>query len=410
MMSDRYGQSLRRLYERLPRGRSFGLSRMERACAAFGNPERKLRVVHVGGTNGKGSVSAFVASMLQAGGHSVGLYTSPHLNRYTERVRIGGEPIDDGVAADLIGEVLDSAEDLTFFEATTLVGFLAFARAGVEWAVLEVGLGGRLDATNVIPPPEVAAITRVSFDHMDVLGETLTDIATEKAGIIKPRSRVVVGKLHPHARAVVEARVAEVGATLEPLGDPEPEPGASLAYPRMAKYGTNLAVATTIARLLGVEAKAIGRGVEATVWPGRNELLHRGGRELTLLDCAHNPDGAVCLSNVIDPSLVGTSGARGVALVFGSIRGKNWKSVLDRLEQSVGHRFYARPPVSHACEPEAMAAYRPGMVCESVEDALARARRAVGAEGLVLVTGSVFVVGAARASLLGLKTDPPADA
>jgi dihydrofolate synthase/folylpolyglutamate synthase len=155
----------------------------------------------------------------------------------------------------------------------------------------------------------------------------------------------------------------------------------------------------------------MARGVENTVWPGRNELLHRNGHELTLLDCAHNPDGAVCLSHVIDASLLGGAATRSdVALVFGSIQGKNWKSMLDRLEHTAAHRFYVAPPVDNAEDPHQMASHVSGQVVETVAQAIDRARARVGSPGLVVITGSVFLVGAARALLLNLKSDPPANA
>lgn len=410
-MSRRLEDSLKRVYGLLPRGRSYGLERIVAACAEFGNPERAFQVIHVAGTNGKGSVCAFLAAMLKSSGVRTGLYTSPHLNRFAERIQIDGNPVDDDTLARFIDEVMDKNLDLTFFEVATLVAFLVFREAKVQTVVLEVGLGGRLDATNVVPAPQIAVITRVSFDHMAVLGNSLREIAIEKAGIIKQGSKVVTGRLHPDARAVVEARAAEVGAEILPLGDPEPFPGAQLAYPRMAMFGSNLAVAMTAARALGLDPQAMARGVENTVWPGRNELLHRNGHELTLLDCAHNPDGAVCLSHVIDASLLGGAATRSdVALVFGSIQGKNWKSMLDRLEHTAAHRFYVAPPVDNAEDPQQMASHVSGQVVESVSAAIDRARARVGPQGLVVITGSVFLVGAARALLLNLKSDPPANA
>ena len=409
-MSRNPQQSLQRLYGLLERGRQFGLERMQAACAAFGNPERSFRAIHVAGTNGKGSVCAFTASMLRAQGATVGLFTSPHLNRFAERIQIDGVPLADEVLGRLIDEVLDRDLDLSFFEAAAMIGFLAFREAKVDWAVLEVGLGGRLDATNVIPAPVIAAITRVSFDHMDMLGNSLSEIAREKAAIIKAGSKVVVGRLHPDAMAEVERRCTEVGAELLPLGEAEPYQGAQLAYPRIAMYGTNLAVATTIARALGISPDAMALGVETAVWPGRNELLHRSGQELTLLDCAHNPDAAVCLSHIIDSSLAGGAGTRGdVALVFGATQSKNWKSMLDRLEHSAAHRFYVAPPVSRAVDPAEMVKHYPGRIFSDVGRAIEGARAKVGPQGLVVVTGSCFLVGAARAVLLNLETDPPAD-
>lgn len=402
--------SLKRLYALIPRGRKLGLERMQAACARFGNPERSFTAVHIAGTNGKGTVAAFVASMGRAAGLRVGLYTSPHLQRFAERITVDGGPIEDAALVPLLNRVMDAAPDLTFFEVSTLAAFLAFREAKVQLAVLEVGLGGRLDATNVIPPPRVAAITRVAFDHMAELGDTLGKIAAEKAGIIKPGSAVVLGKLHPDARAVIEQRVAEVGARLVTLGSPEPIPGAPLAYPRVALLGSNLAVAVTVGRELGWAPEVLAQGVENTVWPGRNELLHRNGQELTLLDCAHNPDGAVALSHALDPTvLADIESRREIALVFGALNTKNWRAMLRRLEQVAGQRVFVAPPVSKAVDPREMLQVASGEVAGSVEEALTRARTLVGPKGVVVVAGSTFLVGAARALLLNLPTDPAVD-
>ncbi len=400
--------TLERLYALVPRGQKLGLERMQVACARFGNPERSFTSVHVAGTNGKGTVTAFVTGMARAAGLRVGTYTSPHLQRFAERIAIDGNPIPDEQLVPLLNRVMDTAPELTFFEVATLAAFVAFRDAAVQLAILEVGLGGRLDATNVIPPPRVAAITRVAFDHMVELGDSLSKIAVEKAGIIKPGSAVVVGKLHPDARAVVEQRVAETGARLVTLGSPEPIQGAPLAYPRVALLGSNLAVAVTIGRELGWAPEVLAQGVENTTWPGRNELLHRSGQDLTLLDCAHNPDGAVALSHALDPSvLADIESRREIALVFGALSTKNWRAMLRRLEQVAGQRIYVAPPVKKAVDPREMLQVSPGEVANSVEEALARARELVGSKGVVVVAGSTFLVGAARALLLNLPSDPP---
>lgn len=407
-----FKDTLGRLYGLIGKGRQLGLERLQSVCDALGNPERSFEAVHVAGTNGKGSVTAFTAAMLhEAGRGPVGQYTSPHLNRFAERIQIDGSPIDDELLNKVLTQALDAGPELTFFEVATLAAFLAFRERGVKIAVLEVGLGGRLDATNVIPPPKVAAITRVAYDHMVELGPDLGAIGREKAGIIKQGSAVVIGKLHPDAKREVEIRADEVGATILPLGSAEPYPGAQLAYPRMAMYGTNLAVATTIARHLGVSPEHIAQGIESTVWPGRNELLHRHGQELTLLDCCHNPDGAVLLSHIIDATAAETVGGRkGVALVFGAVEGKNWRAMLARLEHCASQRVYVKPEVDRGLPPEQMAEAYHGETATSVAQALQRARAMVGQAGLVVVTGSVFLVGPARALLLGLQTDPPVNA
>lgn len=402
--------TLERLYALAIHGRQLGLERVQAVCDRLGNPERSFQSVHVSGTNGKGTVTAFVGSMARAAGQNVGVYTSPHLCRFAERINIGGIPLEDDKLVYYLNHVMDVGPELTFFEVATVAAFMAFRDAQVELAVLEVGLGGRLDATNVIPPPRVAAITRVSYDHTAELGDSITKIASEKAGIIKAGSAVVLGKLHPDARAEAERRMAEVGARLVPLGSPEPVPGAPLAYPRVALVGSNLAVAVTIGRELGYSPEVLAKGVEQTVWPGRNELLHRNGQELTLLDCAHNPDGAVALSHALDPSVLGDIESRKeIALVFGAINTKNWRAMLKRLETVAGHRVFVAPPIKRAVDPYEMSAAFTGEVAEGVPDALARARSLVGQRGLVVVTGSIFLVGAARASLLNLPTDPAID-
>lgn len=406
-----YAEVLKRLYSLGTRGRQLGLSRVQAVCDRLSNPERAFEAIHVAGTNGKGTVSAFLASMAAADGRKVGLYTSPHLVNYVERIRVDGTPIAQEHLAELLATVMDLGPDLTFFEVTTVAAFLAFREAKIDLAILEVGLGGRLDATNVVPPPKAVAITRIAFDHMAELGDTLAQIAFEKAGIIKSGSVVVLGKTHPEASAVIEQRVKEVGARLVPLGSPEPISGKPLAYPRAAMLGSNLAVATTIAREIGIAPEAMCRGIEATAWPGRNELLHRNGRELTLLDCAHNPDGAVTLSHMLDPGLLGEiESRREIALVFGALKTKNWKAMLRRLQQVAGHRVYVAPPIpERAVQPEEMRAILSGEVASSVAEALARARHLVGQYGVVVVAGSTYLVGAARALLLGLQPDPQID-
>jgi len=333
------------------------------------------------------------------------------LVNFSERIRVNGNPIEPDTMAELLNSVMDLGKELTFFEVATVASFLAFKESGVEYAVLETGLGGRLDATNVVPRPRVVAITRVAFDHMDELGNSLAAIAAEKAAIIKPGCAVVTGRLHPDAEQVVQSQIEASNARLVALGSPEPVPGKPLAYPRIAMFGTNLAVATTIAREIGISPDDMSRGIEGTSWPGRNELLHRNGRELTLLDCAHNPDGAVTLSHVLDPGLLGEiESRREIALVFGALDRKNWRAMLRRLEQVAGHRVFVAPPIAgQSVDPREMAALLAGEVAENVQQALVRARSMVGPFGVVVVTGSTYLVGAARALLLGLQPDPPID-
>src|SRR5215472_1154630 len=205
-------QALADLVARVPLGMRLGLEPMRAACNALGHPERTFAAVHVAGTNGKGSVCAMVESILRAAGKRTGMYTSPHLHRFAERIRIDGEPLDDAALARVLSDVLKRAPELSFFEVATAAAFVAFREAEVDVAVLEVGIGGRLDATNVIPPPLATAITRIALDHTDRLGPTLAHIAREKAGIAKAGVPLVVGSLDEGPLAVVEDAARAVGA------------------------------------------------------------------------------------------------------------------------------------------------------------------------------------------------------
>src|SRR5580658_1429555 len=210
---------LRELYARVPWGVRLGLGPLTEACAKLDHPERAFEVVHVAGTNGKGSVSAMVESTARIKGVKTGLYTSPHLARFAERIRLGGAPIDDAALTELLADSLRREPTLTFFEIATLAAFRAFRAAKVELAVLEVGLGGRLDATNVVPKPRAAAITRIALDHTDRLGTTLESIAREKAGIAKPGLEIVLGAMSREVRADIDEVAHAAGATTLPVDE-----------------------------------------------------------------------------------------------------------------------------------------------------------------------------------------------
>ncbi len=186
-------ESLAELYARVPRGIELGLDNMRASCTRFGNPEKRFDVIHVAGTNGKGSTCAVVESVARTAGKKTGLYTSPHLSRFAERIRVDGEPLGDIMLARILADVLARAPELTFFEAATMTAFVAFAEAKVDLAIIEVGIGGRLDATNVVERPLACGIASIAFDHMDKLGGTLAEIAREKAGIAKQGVPLVLG-------------------------------------------------------------------------------------------------------------------------------------------------------------------------------------------------------------------------
>jgi dihydrofolate synthase/folylpolyglutamate synthase len=389
--------ALSRLYARIPLGMRLGLDPMRDACARVGHPERSFPSIHVAGTNGKGSVCAMVAAIARDHGLRAGLYTSPHLCRFAERIRLGGEPIDDGALADVLSRALDAGPDLSFFEAATLAAFLAFRDASVDVAVLEVGIGGRLDATNVIPAPRAAAITRIALDHTDRLGATLVDIAREKAGIAKPTVDLVLGPMPPEVReAIVEvARVHR--ATTSSIDGVSAPPQIGLAGEHQKD---NARVAAVLGARLGASQTEIDRGIANVRWPGRLETIGA-----FLLDAAHNPDGAEALAR----HLCGLAlSPQRVALVFGTLGDKDWAPMLDVLAPLAGQCVYVAPQgASRATiDPYAMAAHRGGLVASSIQEAITLARRPHPPE-LVVIAGSLVLIGEARAILLGLPRDAP---
>jgi dihydrofolate synthase / folylpolyglutamate synthase len=398
-------EALSRLYERVPFGVRLGLDGMHVACRAAGHPERAYDVVHVAGTNGKGSVSAMVASIAKEHGARTGLYTSPHLARFAERIQIDGDPIADDVLAPLLSDTLVRAPDLTFFEVATLTAFRAFEQARVELAVLEVGLGGRLDATNVVPSPRAAAITRIAFDHTDRLGTTLDAIAREKAGIAKPGLEIVLGPLLPEARAAIEEVARAAGATTTVAGD-DPEAASFAEKGRIGLEGAhqreNAQIAYVLGARIGASVAERALGIAKVRWPGRLETVHAPGGDV-LLDAAHNPDGIAALARHV----AGLGIAPGkVAVVFGVLADKSWPEMLDRLATMSGHRFYVRPSGRPAVPPARLAERHAGHVEDDTTRAVARARSEVGPGGLVVVCGSILLVGELRALLLGLPRDP----
>ncbi|HEU4410691.1 MAG TPA: folylpolyglutamate synthase/dihydrofolate synthase family protein [Polyangiaceae bacterium] len=406
-MSARLPSTLQRLYALGPRGMRFDLERVRRAAQALGDLHRVGPYVHIGGTNGKGSTAAFVERMAREAGATVGLYTSPHLCRFSERVRVDGDPVDDDLLADCLERALAADAELTFFEVATLAALAAFRERKVDLWVLEVGLGGRLDATNIVEGKATTAITRVAYDHTDRLGPTLMAIAREKAGILRPGAPCVVGRLHPDALAVVEEVAAEIGARVHEASGEDEAHVVDLYPPSLPGVfqRSNAMVAVAIARALELPDRAIAEGLLDTQWPGRFEILETP-EGYVVLDCAHNPDGALALKN----SLIGVGAAfsrRQVALVFGAMADKNWRAMLDRLTPVTGPRVYVEPQGRAPASAEELVAYLDGDVALGVAEALALARQKVGRGGLVVVAGSIFLVGQARAHLLGLPVDPP---
>jgi dihydrofolate synthase/folylpolyglutamate synthase len=405
-----YAQALDRLL-RSPTLPKLGLRRMEALCEALGRPQDRFASLHIAGTKGKGSTSAMTASVLRLAGLRVGLTTSPHLLSARERIVIDGAIVDEATFVALEARVDAAARTLpallevpSFFERLTAMALCAFADAAVDVAVIEVGLGGRLDATNVVRPL-ACAITRLGMDHMEFLGPTLAHIAAEKAGIIKAAVPVVTTTQDPEAAAVI-ARVAErLGAPLTLV-----VAGRDSAL-RGAHQRDNAAIAATLVRVAGLvdDDDVIAAGLAAVRWPGRYETV--ATEPLVIVDGAHDGLAAAALAATIvdDERLAG----RPLHAVVGVSRGHAPAELLEPLAlvpwASVVATQAAHPRALPGSE-VARAALRLCPVVDVVADVVDAVAVAVGRArsdgGVIVVTGSLFVVGEARAAFIAMPADP----
>lgn len=393
-------------------GMKFGLANIARLCAALGHPEAAFPSVIIAGTNGKGSVTAMVDTALRAAGHRSARYTSPHLQRLEERFVIDGrevEPATLDVAAALVqrtAETLVAAGELetlpTFFEATTAIAFVLFRDAKVDIAVLEVGLGGRLDATNIVSPVAVAIVS-IDFDHQEQLGNTLAAVAAEKAGVIKPGIPVVCGPLPPDALQVIAAVCAERRATLIRT-DTDGPLAARIAAMTIGLPGAhqkmNAAVAMRLLEAidedqtlgLRVGADAVRAGLADVRWPGRLESFAIG-RCRVLIDAAHNPAGARALA-----AHVSEMAPSGVTLVFGVMQDKAITEMLSALAPVVVSVVCTTAPNPRAMTADELQllASSLGLRAEAIPDPVSAVGHACASGGPVVVAGSIFLIGPVR--------------
>ncbi|MCL5006060.1 MAG: bifunctional folylpolyglutamate synthase/dihydrofolate synthase [Acidobacteria bacterium] len=414
-------------------GKKFGLEPIMALLQALGSPERRYPTAIIAGTNGKGSTSAMLASILERAGYRTGLYTSPHFVRANERIRVSNCEISDEDFAAAFSEVHCRATELlnarvlthlpSFFEYLTATAFLHFARSAVDFAVLEVGMGGRLDATN-ITDPSVAIITNVDLDHQQYLGKTHSEIAREKAGVIKPGRPVVSGCEHPVVREVVRRRCQEVGADLIETGGfrgmsgffqldgrcgfdleigPSKLPGITLQMAGRFQVKNAIAAATAAWRLarqgFRITPHTIRAGLRAAWWPGRLETILN--RPLVMLDGAHNPAAAREIAAFIREHCA----ARNLRLVYATMRDKDIAEISGILFPLAETVYLTRPEVERAASPETILDSAPASPRQIVQEpdparALERAIEESSLDDVVLVAGSLFLVGAIKKAIL----------
>ena len=399
---------LETLYGLERRKDKLGLDGTRALLGALGDPHQRFRSVHVAGTNGKGSVCALIERVLREAGLRTGLYTSPHLVDFRERIRVSGRWVDQDwleAALDRI-EALPEGKDRTFFEVATALGFLYFAEREVEIAVVEVGLGGRLDCTNVITP-EVSVITSIGLDHTEILGDTLEKIAFEKAGIIKPGVPVVVSEVPPEASEIIRSIAADRNAPCVPY-DSIPKPSRLFPPPQepYGLYGPNRGTAlTALLELVGrgtdISEAAVQRGLHLARWPGRFERCPTQPR--LWWDGAHNAEGIAHLAEQRRRMAVGLP----ACIVLAVSRDKDLAAIIAALRAGFGRlRLIAtRSHSERAADPEAIAgeARRQGTEAEVLPDVRTAVERAlaVSGEGEVLLTGSLFAIGEAMEAFGG---------
>ena len=393
------------------RGAKFGIDRMATLADALGHPERAVPCIHVAGTNGKGSVAAMLDSILHVAAWRTGLYTSPHLVRLGERVQVARTILTEQEIVDYVGELRPVAERLgaadpddypSFFEFMTAMAFQQFARKRCDISVIEVGLGGRLDATNIVTP-EVSVITSIGMDHCEYLGTQYQQIAAEKAGIIKPGRPVVMGRMPPEAETTIRRIAAERGAPLISVAETYGEDLA--AYPETNLEGDyqrwNAATATLTVRALDarwrISDQVIAAGLRQVDWPGRWQRLTLGGR-LAILDASHNPEGAQVLDSNLQHLSAETQ--RAPVVITGALGAPRARPLLETISRHAREIHLVVPHQARACTYEELEALVPatfqGRVVRSTVEALFPRPdlcTAGGPEDVVVVTGSIYLLG-----------------
>lgn len=413
-------------------GMNFGLGRITELLSRLGNPQETLRIIHVGGTNGKGSTSAMLSSMLQAGGYRVGVFSSPHLHSYTERYLINGQEIGYDVIAQLISEIRIPLENMvaegfehpTEFEVSTALAFMYFAREKVDFLVLEVGLGGAIDSTNVVTPL-ISVITNIGMDHMDYLGNSIAEIAGVKAGIIKPGVPVVTAANRQEALEVIREVARKKNATLVQVGGQirwevnstsmegqvmdwwgRNQSITELTIPLLGRHqALNAATALAVVEVLGESGRVklneqqIREGMAATRWPARLEIVQRN--PLVVIDGAHNLDGAQTLRQALQEFFR----YQHLILVIGMLGDKEREKVVAELAPLAKAVVVTKPNSPRAGDWQNIAVevgkYVPQVfLIENIGEAVEKGISLAGQLDLVCITGSLYMVAEARGKWL----------
>jgi dihydrofolate synthase/folylpolyglutamate synthase len=411
-----YSNALEYLYGLEKFGILFGLENIRWILNIVGNPQGSFKSVHIGGTNGKGSVASMLSHMLREAGYRVGRYTSPHLVSFTERIAVDEEDITEAEVTELTGAIWEKLERedanrvFTFFDFTTALAFEHFQRRHVDIAVVEVGLGGRLDSTNVVEPL-LTVITNVDFDHMDYLGNTITEIAREKAGIIKDGVPVITGAVDV-SRRILDETASIHGSSVYALG-------RDFGYRKienqvMSYTGLTLTLDNVLVKLKGdhqlvngaialctaellrqrgfpIEQEALYSGLSQATWPGRLEVIM--GEPTIILDGAHNAAGAKALAEFLESRYPD----KRKVMVFGVMQDKAYDKMLELLLPHVDATVLTKPAIDRGLAPEALRKHAPeAAISEDVRSALTKAKTMASGRDLILITGSLYVVGEAR--------------
>ena len=417
---ERYFETLEKIFNLRGGIIDLRLDRMRQTLALFNHPENQFPSLHIAGTNGKGSTAALLHNILQQAGYRTALYTSPHLESFTERIRIGHEEIAQTEVVSLADEILHCTVEanvpLTFFEFITVMAFIYFARNRVNVAVIEVGLGGRLDATNVVSPL-VSVITTIAKDHEAYLGPDELSIAREKGGIIKPRIPVICGKVSEPVTEVLQeiARLRESPAyflgtsfsfllknerLFDYIGIKQNLSGLALALRgrhQLANASLALAALELVNEHFPVPQAALRYGLETVRWPGRLEVISE--RPLVILDGAHNPEGVRALAD----TLIELRQGRKIKLLFATMADKEWQLMLEMLAKLADEMIFTRVSMERSADPELLAKNIPvpipSRVIQDSQTALAALLDRAQPDDILVVAGSLYLLGEVRPRL-----------